>query len=109
MTFPRLIKKSRGPPGVLKLFIRQTRSSSRDPFPFWRRLPRGARQRRADDLKDRLGAFRHPRFVPMPIDFVVEGRGIPTARPESRRQIEDVQIRALAHPVQQVGIQLRLR
>ena len=43
-------------------------------------------QRSAYDLKDRLGAFDYARFVPMSIDLIVEGRGIPTAGPESRRK-----------------------
>lgn len=84
--------------------VRQTGSSSLAPFI----VGAGYHAVRADDLKDRLGAFRHPRFVPMPIDFVVEGRGIPTAGPESRRQIEDTEIRAWAHAVEQVRIEWRL-
>jgi hypothetical protein len=54
-------------------------------FHFARLARRGRRQRRADDFEDRLGAFGHTCLVPMPIHLVVEGRGIPTTGPESRR------------------------
>jgi hypothetical protein len=56
-------------------------------FHFARLARRGRGQRRAHDFEDRLGAFDHARLVPMPIDLVVEGCGISTTGPESRRQI----------------------